>query len=272
MPSKKSDVDKLVEALITGDHLAEFPLERLGAKAVPALVRAMDDPRACQPTQESPAILWIWETLIFHATPEIIARMAAFVDHESSEIRRGLYGKLVWYGSTTCAEALGRAWRTQQNDEREHLYLSVRRQARSTRDRWEPGFATAIYDLIAEELRSGAIGTYYHVAETLLDIDPKRARQFFMSPEVFRADNPDILGVLIALEAAKCVVPAPALVAMLPALRESSDAAAKGDGSRPGAPYEVAMLLLARSDPKAARPLVEDAIRSDNEYRRESAR
>lgn len=269
MPAKKPDLDALLEAMVTGDRTAEYPIQQLGAKAIPALVRAMDDPRASQPTQSDPAILRIWDMLIFRATPEIIARMAAFVDHEDPRIRQNLYGKLVWHGSSACAEALGRAWRTHGDRDRKNLYDSIRRQADSARVRWEPGFVTVLYDLIFERLSSGDLGPYSEVAETLLRIDPRRARTFLTSPEVFRADHPEVLGVLSALDSAGCVVPTPALLAMLPALRAWSDAA--DQGGRPGAPYEVALCLLARSDAAAARPLVDEAVRSGNEFRRRLA-
>jgi hypothetical protein len=269
MPRKKPDLDALIEAMVMGDRTAEYPIQQFGVKAVPALDRAMDDPRACLETRWEPAILRIWEMLIFHATPEIVARMAAFVDHDNPSIRRNLYGKLVSYGSLACAEVLVRAWRAHGDDDRECIYYCVLRQAESSRDRWEPGFVAALYDVVFERLSTGDLGPFYQIAKTLLSLDPRRAWVFLTSPEVFREDNPEILGVLIALDSAKSVVPAPNLIAMLPALRAWSDAA--DEGGRPGAPYEVALLLLARSDPKAARPLVEEALRSDDEFRRELA-
>ncbi len=271
MPRTKPDADALVEKLIQGNRVAEYSISKLGAKAVPALVRAMDDPRAWQPTQLDlqPAITTIWNLIIFHATPEIIGRMASFVDHEDPLIRENLYGKLVWYGSSACAEALACAWRKCGNDERRNIFLSIWRQARTARERWEPGFITAVYDLIFERLSNGELGEFYNVAETLLKVDPARAHAFLTSPEVFRVDYPQFLGVMIALESAGCTVPSSALFPMMPALLAWSDGA--DPAGRTGSAYEVALGLLARSDPKGARPLVKEALRSKNDYRRKSA-
>jgi hypothetical protein len=269
MPSKKPDLDALIEAMILGDRTAEYPITQLGAKAVPALVRAMDDPRACQETREPPAILRIWDLLIFRMTPEIVDRMAPFADHENPAIRRNLYGKLIGHGSSVCAQALVGAWRTHADDDRKSIYLSVWRQASSFRDRWDPEFITALYNVIAERLCTGELGAFSHVAETLLKLDPARAYTFLTSHEVFRIEYPDFLGVLMALNSAGCTVPSSAIIPMMPALLAWSDNA--DPAGRRGYPYEVALMLLARSDAKAARPLVEQAIRSENEFRRESA-
>ncbi len=118
-------------------------------------------------------------------------------------------------------------------------------------------------------MSSGELGETYDVAETLLKLDLRRALASLTSPEVFRADNPVILPILIALESVEAAVRASALVPMMPALRAWSDASDKG--GPPGAPYEVALSVLARSDPEAARPLVEEALRSDDPFRRERA-
>lgn len=190
MPSKKPDLDALIEAMITGDRSADYPILRLGAKAFPALVQAMDDPRACEPTQHQPAILRIWEMLILRATPEIIARMAAFADHADPSNRHVLHGMLIGHGSSVCAEALARAWRI-YGDDRKSIYSSVWRQAESYRGRWVPEFITALYDLIAEHLRTGELGEFSHVAEKLLKLDPARAYAFLTSPEVLAGESSD---------------------------------------------------------------------------------
>lgn len=268
MPSKKPDLDALIEAMITGDRTAEYPILQLGAKAVPALVRAMGDPRACEPTQHQPAILRIWEMLILRATPEIIARMAAFADHEDPSIRHGVHGMLIGDGSAVCAEAIVRAWRT-YGDDRKNIYFSVWRQAESYRERWEPKFITTLYDLIAEHLRTGELEEFSHVAETLLKLDPARAYAFLTSPEVFRTDYPEFLHVLMALDEVGCTVRSSELIPMMPALLAWSDD--RDPAGRRGWPYEVALALLARSDPRAARPLVEQALHSEIKFRRESA-
>ncbi len=269
MPRKKPDLDALIEAMVEGDRTAEYPIKQLGARAVPALVRAMDDPRACRKTRWDPAILRIWEILVLRATPEIIARMAAFVDHDDPKIRHGLYGKLAWLGSTACAEALVRAWSARGGEDRKEIFGWVRYHAGGGRGRKEPGFVAALYDVISEQMSSGELGETYDVAETLLKLDLRRALASLTSPEVFRADNPVILPILIALESVEAAVRASALVPMMPALRAWSDASDKG--GPPGAPYEVALSVLARSDPEAARPLVEEALRSDDPFRRERA-
>jgi len=80
MAKKKSDTDALLEAVLEGRWSAQFAIEELGAKAVPALVRAMDDPRALQGTQlrPEPAIIRIWAMLApFYESPSLVKRSVA---------------------------------------------------------------------------------------------------------------------------------------------------------------------------------------------------
>lgn len=191
-------------------------LEEIGELAVPALIKALDDPRTATvrfeergyfPGGNSP-FERITKLLDPFAPVEAVRPLEKFLQHEDSHFRKEAALALGNIGAPACVPPMLRALADTDQYVRTYAMMGINRAI--TADRGTPEFLDAVFSALTELLSRDE-----DAAQLLLKIDPDRAVPILLSPEHFTTENKRLHDILRALNRGGHKVPHNLLLPLL---------------------------------------------------------
>jgi hypothetical protein len=262
-----------VEVLITGEASVrsdwQRAFEKVGERAVPLLLRALEDPRcnsaaASEGLRARSGFEAITELLAEMGAVPVIARLARWSNSADTNKRRHAAFCIALTGASEAAERTGRALRSDNEKERTWALIGVGRAIRAGRvtgqfreEVFGPLAAIACGDAGYDSLDDRDAG------ETLMGLDPVKGAEVLLARSL-SLKNPNLAGALEALNKHGTKI-GPTTLWLI--LRH-----AKRQGNHPWTYVHAECLVaLAMCDPGAAQPEVDEGLRSDDKEVRRGA-
>ena len=245
-------------------RLARLRLERHGARSVPFLVAALRDDRfQVFPEHLSGPFGVVCDLLRPHVSADMVPELKPLIAHPERRVRMHaalLLGKI---GNEAAVEALRAALDDEYDFVRSYAVNGIREGIRE--ERASRAFLDAIFEPMVRLLDRPTNDTSLSAPRVLLQIDPERAIAVMLEPRFLRADNPNLAGLLKALNDSRIAVPADRLTALLGDLEplEGKPRHARACGQ--------ALVALAASDPGNAGPRIRKGLEAENETLRRIA-
>ncbi|OAI45746.1 hypothetical protein AYO44_12460 [Planctomycetaceae bacterium SCGC AG-212-F19] len=267
----EAEIQELVEHLLQREQ-SEFDgierLEQVGAKAVPALLAALADPRFHQGRltkniEERTPFQIVANTLAPYRPPEAVPLLAPFVRHRDKKLRETAGEVLAYFGYAACIDPVS----SSLNDEDAYVRNAVLGAINKGIEEGHanPKFLEAVFDRIVPLLNRPDATVDGLAPLTLLAIDRQRAIPVLFSEQFFTVDNREVHYILKALTQRNIPVPREQLIKLLEQLRPQATEY----------PHEYsfgeALVLLAQSKDSEAQKWIREALQSTSEKVREEA-
>jgi HEAT repeat protein len=246
-------------------------LKEIGARAVPQLVAALDDPETRTARfiegrgygdPKSP-FERICKLLGLAGASEAIVALAGYLVHDDPHFRRQAAWALGAIGSKNCIEGVSRALADEGKSVQLYTTRGIAQGIAAKHCTQE--FLAAVFPHIQELIRKGTCDTYGEAEKLLLEIDPDRGASFLLSPDLFTIHNRKVDDAIKALNAIEHKIPHDVLLPFLETLTPLS-------GGYPfDRVYGEALLAYARNPDAAARETFMRVMRSSNDRPREAA-
>jgi hypothetical protein len=244
------DLQRMVDRLFVGDDPGRANFHGLlyaGARPLPFLLKALDDPRTStivfdkngfDPIEMSPfgRICSLLDNL---APVEAAKPLARYLDHPNPMFRREAASLLARLGCAECLEPVKKALADGDHQLREFTLIGLSRGlAQQQRDE---RFLSGVFPVLVPLLSAG---TYVTVspADVIMAADPIKAAPILESPRYFAVRNPQLGEILAALDRKDVKVPREIL---LPLLAKLEPLATKE--SREESIYAAALILYANN-------------------------
>lgn len=236
-------------------------LDRAGAAAVSALLRALADPRcgsAFGETQhctdpQSP-LEAIWELLRPCAPTEAIPSLISLAA-EDSEVQTDAVEALGAIGSSACIPSVQAALKADDDYVRSSAMLGIEQGIAA--GRCEGEFLEAMFPCLVDLLDREDESVSGTAPELLLRIDSGRAIPILLSPQFFHSGNPEVVYILRAMTAARHSVPAEILRPLMADCQPTADGT-----SRNLRAYAEGLIALSASADASDRNLIREGLRS----------
>jgi Domain of unknown function (DUF4375)/HEAT repeats len=245
-----ADLQRMVERLFIQDDPGRTNFHGLlyaGARPLPFLIKALDDPRTWNtvfekkgfdPLEVSP-FSRLCSLLSGLNPPEAVPSLTRYVDHPDSMFRQQAASLLAHIGTAQCLEPVKKALADQDSQVREFALMGLGRGVNTPHR--EASFAAGIFPMVAPLLNAGVYSTMSPAA-VLMELDPVKATAVLESPKYFSVRNPQLREVLEALDRTDVKVPHEILFPLL----EKLEPLAAAD-SREELAYAAALSLYANN-------------------------
>lgn len=269
-PSRRY-IDKLVRLLDDRTACAaEEELSMIGAAAVPSLAAALKDERFRAAEREdystSAPLDQILGLLAPHSPGEVLAAALPLVTSASHEVRKTAALHLASLGRAETLPVLGKLLDDPDGYVRSYVQIGVDRALSAGRCSDE--FRRGMYEALLNQCDQDWAEEVNDAPRTVVVLDPERAAVDFASARWLSAENPNTCRILEACNEARIALPHDLVRQLL----EHSLPLAVGERCYPHQ-YVVAAALevLARQLGEPVRPLLENALASDQQEIQESA-
>ena len=250
-----ADLQRMVERLFVEDDPGRANFHGLlyaGARPLPFLLQALDDPRtsttvfsktAFDPIAMSPfsRICQLLDNLM---PPEAVQSLSQYAGHPDPMFRREAASLLAGIGTAQCLDPVKRALEDQDHQVRVFTLIGLKRGLGLQRR--DEIFLSGVFPLLIPMLKAGTYDTV-SPASVMMAASPVQAVPILESPAYFSVRNPQLPEVLAALNHEDVKVPREILLPLLAQL-EPRAAAPSGEGA-----YAAALALYANNpDDRAA--------------------
>ncbi len=222
-----AEIQRMVDRLfIEEDDDFNYPrLELVGLKAVPFLIRALNDPKTLSARFEkgdrysrakSP-FERICKLLDPHGPPEAAAALAKYVEHDDAHFRVDAALAMGNLGTTECIAPMLKALNDDDQQVRNFAVMGILRGISAMRASDE--FLKAMFPALAGQLNRKNYSIGGNLPSLVLKIDTSRALPLIFAPETFTARNSEIGDILTALNQSGNKVPLSLLLPLLESIR-----------------------------------------------------
>ncbi len=254
-----ADLQRMVERLFVEDDRDDtyFGLRAAGQRAVPFLIRALDDPRTRTkvfrrgkyPVTTSP-FQRISNLLRWAGAVGAVKPLTSYLQHPNLEFRRQAVAVLAGLAAPDCLEPVKSALADSDRRIRQEALSGLNSGLERNTD---PAFRDQIFAAVLPLLKDGRYDMT-GPAQILAKIDVQRAIPILESRDYFNSANPQLRDVLEALNRDDVRVP---LTVLMPLMKELE--------SR-GSDYAAALLLYARNPDSAAERTFRALLSSADEF------
>ena len=224
-----AEIERMVDQLFVPENEG-FNIERLGRvgdRAAPFLIEALDDPRVEMKFEKQHALgasspfERIADLLGQIGSPDAARPLSRFVQHPDEEFRKEAALALGSIGARECLEPVTTALRDDADYVRSYAMMGIGRALDANRAQSE--FLDGVFPALTHLLdrRDGSVSG--DAPELLLEIDADRAIPILLSPEYFTTANRELHYIIAALNNAQHVIPRELLLALLDDLKPMSD-------------------------------------------------
>jgi hypothetical protein len=267
----EEEIKVLVEGLLHRDQ-DDFEgierLERVGAKAVPALLQALVDSRFhrgrfTDSAEERTPFQIVVYTLQPYRPAEAVPLIAPFVRHQDEYNRKAAGEVLAEFGYGSCIEPVSIALSDEDDYVRDDVLEGICKGIKN--GNCEPTFRTAIFERVVPLLarRDSTVGGA--APRTLLELDRERAIPVLLSEEFFTVANRELHYILRTLSQENIPIDRERLLGVMKELRPLA-----GDY-----PYDYSfaecLILLAQAKDREAEKWAREGLLSPSEKVREEA-
>ena len=269
-PADEPSIQALVEQLLRPepDRDVEPKLRLLGCRAVPALIRALSDPRfdatkvGSDWTSASP-LQRVLDALSDLGDPRAIEAVIPFIRHKDSDVRQMAALTLGSIGTDACVTPVAAALRDEDEQVRCFALIGIERGVAAGRS--TQSFLSDLLEPVTALLDDPGHGIPKQAAGLILRTDRNRALPILLSERVFSARNPNIHDILKAFNTAEEKIPAERLLSLLEALvlgvAEYPNDRAHAEG----------LIALARTRHPEAERIIREGLDSRNRHVRRGA-
>lgn len=268
-PTDERSIQALVEQLLKPEPDPDTrPLLRLlESRAVPALIRALGDPRFNATKLGSGLFTTsplerVLDALAVVADARAVEAVSPFVRHEEAEIRKTAALALGAIGVDSCLTPIATSLRDSDEHVRVYALIGIERGLQAGRS--TPSFCRALFEPLVTLLDDSYYDNVRTSARLLLRIDRDQAVTVLLSERVLSARNPNVAYIIEALNAADERIPADRLMPLIqpfPGSGEYPNDSACAEG----------LIALARSRHPEAEKLIRKGLDSGNRYVRRGA-
>ena len=242
-----------------------FALRSAGTRAVPFLIRALNDPRTRTATfadlkfdlSGTSPFVRIGQLLAETAPPGAVKPLTTYIDHPNTDFRAEAGYVLGRIGTADCLEPVRKALADREHHVREMTLIGVGNALKE--ERRDQAFLSGMQEVLVPMLKDAG----YDIegpATVLVEIDAVKAMPILESPEYFSLGNPQLDTILKALNREGHKTPHAIL---LPLMKELEPLAAKD--TRRSVEYEHALFLYGRNPDAAADAKLHALLGSDDE-------
>jgi len=245
-----ADLQRMVDRLFVQDDPGRANFHGLlyaGARPLPFLLKALDDPRMStivfdkngfDPIETSPfgRVCSLLDNL---APVEAAKPLARYLDHPDPKFRCQAVSLLALIGCGDCLEPVKKAL-TDGDHELRELALSGLKGGLARQQRDEK-FASGVFPVLVPLLGAGTYSTV-GPADVMMAADPVRAAPILESPRYFAVRNPQLREVLAALDHKDVRVPREILLPLLAQLEPLATKESRGESI-----YAAALILYANN-------------------------
>ncbi len=213
-------VERLFVAELEDSHLEL--LQRTGQRAVPFLVKALDDPRIAKrfdtesigrdaPLSRVCRLVEPFDSAVVRKT------LSQYLDHEDEIIRQYATETLANIGTAECIGPIVKAL----NDDNDSIRSSAMEGIRFGLEekKCTDEFLQAVFPAISKLLNRSSIVGMGEAPALLLAIDEKRALPVLLSPEYFTPENDELFGIIEVLNQTGHEIPHDLLLPLLEKLK-----------------------------------------------------
>lgn len=263
-----------IEALLSGDRSAQENwqrvLEKVGRRAEPLLVRALDDPR-CDASRVSEVLgpdtpfMTVTRTLAHIGSVAVIARLLPWTESDEKRKREHACLCIAHVGAPESVDPTRGALGSARESDRTYAIMGVCWAVES--NNVTPQFREAVFEALAPfaagEVAFATFGDR-DASRAIMQLDPDRAATLFLSARCLRPDNRFLAQVLAELNQKGAPIPESALQPLL--------SRAKAEAKYPWTYVHAECLTaLARMNAENARREIDDALRSGEDRVRAGA-
>ena len=245
-----TDLQRMVDRLFVQDDPGRVNFHGLlyaGARPLPFLLKALDDPRMSTivfdkkgflPLEMSP-FSRICSLLDYMAPAEAAKPLARYLDHPDPMFRRQAASLLARIGCAECVEPVKRALADGDYQLREFTLIGLNRGLEEQQR--DEKFLSGVFPVLVPLLSAGTYATV-SPAGVMMAADPVRAAPILESPRYFAVRNPQLREVLAALDHKDVKVPREILLPLLAQLEPLATKESRGEQT-----YAAALVLYANN-------------------------
>jgi hypothetical protein len=245
-----ADLQRMVDQLFVEDDPGRANFHGLlyaGARPLPFLLKALDDPRMStivfdkkgfDPIEMSPfgRICSLLDDL---APAEAAKSLAQYLEHPDPMFRREAASLLARIGCADCLEPVKRALADKDHELREFALMGL--MGGLERQQRDEKFISGVFPVLVPLLRAGTYSTV-SPAGVMMAADPVKAAPILESPRYFAVRNPQLREVLAALDHKDVKVPREILLPLLAKLEPLATKESRGELT-----YAAALVLYANN-------------------------
>jgi HEAT repeat protein len=224
-----AEVERMVDELFVPENEGfNFErLERVGDRAAPFLIEALDDPRVETKFEKQHALgasspfERIADLLGQIGSPDAAQPLSRFVQHPDEGFRKEAALALGSIGARECLEPVTTALRDDADYVRSYAMIGIGRALKANRAQQE--FLDSVFPALANLLDRRDQSVSDNAPKLLLEIDADRAMPILLSPQYFTTANGEVHYIIAALNEAPHVIPRELLLPLLDDLKPMSD-------------------------------------------------